>query len=82
MNKYWAILTVFTFLFYVNSFSIVVDSLENNYNLPYPYLQNSSSGLFMNNPSNFNTQINYDITNNQYLFQNRLGDFNLSLIHI
>ena len=31
----------------------------------------------MNNPSNFNTQINYDITNNQYLFQNRLGDFNL-----
>ena len=72
-NKYWAILTVFTFLFYVKSFSIAVDSLENNYNLPYPYIQNSSSGLFMNNPSNLNTQVNYDITNNQYLFQKRLG---------
>jgi len=76
-KKYRILLTVFTLLFHVNSFSLVLDSLENNYNLPYPYLQNSSSGLFMNNPSNFNTQINYDIINNQYLFQNRLGDFNL-----
>ena len=33
-NKYRILLTVFTLLFYVNSFSIVVDSLENNYNFP------------------------------------------------
>ena len=76
-NKYRILLTVFTLLFHVNSFSLVLDSLENNYNLPYPYIQNSSSGLFMNSPSNFNTQINYDIINNQYLFQNRLGELNL-----
>ena len=55
----------------------IIDSLENNYNLPYPYNSNSSSGLFMNNPSNFNTITNYDLKNNQYVIQNRLGKFNL-----
>jgi len=61
----------------MSSSASIIDSLENNYNLPYPYNSNSSSGLFMNNPSNFNTITNYDLKNNQYIIQNRLGDFNL-----
>ena len=47
------------------------------YNLPYPYNSNSSSGLFMNNPTNFNFITIYDIKNNQYLMQKRLGEYKL-----
>ena len=74
------------FLFIVTSFVNVVsanlDSLENQYNLPYPYNSNSSSGLFMNNPSNFNFTTIYDIKNNQYLMQKRLGEYKLGFPEI
>ena len=79
INQYSLLFAIIlTLTFNVRGFSApIIDSLENNYNLPYSYNSNSSSGLFMNNPSNFNTITNYDLKNNQYVIQNRLGKFNL-----
>ena len=57
--------------------SITIDSLENQYNLPYPYISNSSSGLFMKQPSNLNFKTIYDPVTNQYLIQKRLGEYKL-----
>ena len=74
---------LFTLFFNVKSYSSsIIDSSDNNYNLPYPYNSNFSSGLFMNNPSNFNTITNYDLKRNQYIIQKRLGKFNLGFPEI
>ncbi len=83
INQYTLIsFILFTFIFNVSSHSITLDSLENNYNLPYPYNSNYSSGLFLNNPSNFNTITNYDVKNNQYIIQRRLGKFKIGVPEI
>jgi len=69
----------FTFSSLISVKSITLDSLENQYNLPYQYIPNSSSGLFMNQPSNFNFQTTYNPETNQYLIQQRLGKYNLGI---
>ena len=66
----------------LNAVSANTDSLENQYNLPYPYISNSSSGLFMSNPSNFNFITTYDLKNNQYLMQKKIGDLKLGYPNI
>ena len=69
----------FTFSSLISVKSVTLDSLENQYNLPYQYIPNSSSGLFMNQPSNFNFQTTYNPETNQYLIQQRLGEYNFGI---
>ena len=84
INNIYKLFLVFLFVL-ISIFSAVSanpDSLENQYNLPYPYNSNSSSGLFMSNPPNFNFITTYDLKNNQYLMQKKIGDFKLGYPNI
>ena len=76
VNKFFLVF-FFTLISIFNVKSTTIDSLENQYNLPYPYISNSSSGLFMNQPSNLNFKTIYDPVTNQYLIQKRLGEYKL-----
>ena len=76
VNKFFLVF-FFTLISIFNVKSITIDSLENQYNLPYPYISNSSSGLFMKQPSNLNFKTIYDPVTNQYLIQKRLGEYKL-----
>ncbi len=67
----------FTFGSVISVKSTTLDSLENQFNLPYPYISNSSSNLFMNQSSYFNQEIIYDEKNNQYLIQRKIGDIKI-----
>ena len=67
----------FTFGSVISVKSTTLDSLENQFNLPYPYISNSSSNLFMNQNSYFNQEIIYDEKNNQYLIQRKIGDIKI-----
>ena len=84
INNIYKLFLVFFFVLIsiLNAVSANPDSLENQYNLPYPYNSNSSSGLFMSNPSNFNFITTYDLKNNQYLMQKKIGDFKLGYPNI
>ena len=67
----------FTFGSVISVKSTTLDSLENQFNLPYPYISNSSSNLFMNQNSYFTQEIIYDEKNNQYLIQRKIGDIKI-----
>jgi len=41
--------------------------------LAYPFSGNQNRGVFMYDPPNIHNQVKYDITNNQYLIQNKIG---------
>jgi cell surface protein SprA len=45
--------------------------------LAYPFLGNQSGGMFMNTPGNIKSQVSYDILNNQYSLQNKIGELKL-----
>jgi cell surface protein SprA len=45
--------------------------------LAYPFLGNQSGGMFMNSPSNIKSHVNYDILNNQYTLQHKIGGLRL-----
>jgi len=53
-------------------------------NLIYPFIDNGellyipadTHGLYLGNPSNLSTEIEYDPETNQYLIQNKIGDLN------
>ena len=47
---------------------------QNDSNLAYPFSGNESGGLYMNNPTIFNTYIEYDNETNQYLEYQRIGE--------
>ena len=76
VNKFFLVF-FFTLISIFNVKSTTIDSLENQFNLPYPYISNSSSGLFMKQPSNLNFKTIYDPVTNQYLIQKRLGEYKL-----
>ena len=40
---------------------------QNDSNLAYPFSGNESGGLYMNNPTIFNTYVEYDAEANQYI---------------
>ena len=40
------------------------------------YLPADTHGFYMGNPSNLQTEIEYDPESNQYKFQNKIGDLN------
>jgi cell surface protein SprA len=42
--------------------------------LPYPMNQGSNGGLYLNNPSNFTTEVVYDPVTGQYIIYERIGD--------
>lgn len=44
--------------------------------LRYPLNENSNGGLYLNNPSNFTTEIVYDPITGQYIIYQRIGDLN------
>jgi len=69
---------VFTLFLNVRAFGYSPADSTENYNLPFPYNTNYNSGLFLNTPSNLRPIINYDILNNQYLFNNRVGEIDLN----
>ncbi|HBF88055.1 MAG TPA: cell surface protein SprA [Bacteroidales bacterium] len=41
-----------------------------------PYENNSQSKLYMENPSNISTDVEYNPESNEYVFTNKIGDFN------
>ena len=45
----------------------------NNTTLSYPFYENKNRAIFMRSPSNIFLDINYDLINNQYIFQNKIG---------
>jgi len=45
--------------------------------LANPYFDNKSGGMFINNTGNIKSQVNYDILNNQYTLQYKIGELNL-----
>lgn len=47
---------------------------QNDSNLAYPFSGNESGGLYMNNPTIFNTYVEFDAEANQYLVYQRIGD--------
>ena len=69
---------VFTLFLNVRAFGYSPADSTENYNLPFPYNINYNSGLFLNTPSNLRPIINYDILNNQYLFNNKVGEIDLN----
>ena len=71
------LILVFTLTLNVSAFGYSPADSTENYNLPFPYNTNYNSGLFLNTPSNLRPNVNYDIQNNQYLFNNRVGNINL-----
>ena len=52
---------------------------QNDSSLAYPFNGNESGGLYMNNPSIFNTFVEYDPATNQYYQWQRIGDRNVEL---
>jgi cell surface protein SprA len=45
--------------------------------LAYPFFGNQSGGMFMNTPGNIKSHVNYDILNNQYTLQHKIGGIKL-----
>ena len=52
---------------------------QNDSTLSYPFSGDESGGLYMNNPSIFNTFVEYDPVSNQYYEWQRIGDRNVGL---
>ena len=52
---------------------------QNDSSLAYPFNGNENGGLYMNNPSIFNTFVEYDPATNQYYQWKRIGDRNIGL---
>ena len=42
--------------------------------LSYPFFGDQSGGMLMNAPGNIKSHVNYDILNNQYTLQNKVGE--------
>ena len=57
-----------------NSF---LDTIATDTTLPFPFHENSSGGLFMNTPSNFSSNTNYDLISNRYFIQKQVGKSNI-----
>ena len=59
------------------------DTIPDTTQLIYPFSDDGSllfhpadtHGLYLKNPSNIRTEIDYDPETNQYIFQNKVGDF-------
>ena len=61
-------------LFFAN---VHVFGQSSDSSLAYPFSGNQSGGMFMNTPSNIKSQVNYDILNNQYTLQRKIGGLTL-----
>ena len=70
-NRY-ILFTVFI-LFFKPSFA------QNDSSLAYPFSGNQSGGLYMSNPSTFNTYVEYDPITNQYYQWQRIGERKVGL---
>ena len=55
------------------------DTTKTDTTLAYPFSGTESGGLYMNNPSLFNTHVEYDPITNQYYEWQRIGDRNIGL---
>jgi len=55
---------------------------QNDSSLAYPFNSNQNGGLYMNNPSIFNTFVEYDPATNQYYQWKRIGNRNIGLPRI
>ena len=42
--------------------------------LAYPFSAGYNGGMFMYTPPNISSEVNYDLTNNQYFIQTKIGD--------
>jgi len=56
----------------VKSDSISTDSLK------YPFSHSKVGGLYLENPKNSEKKIEYDVDNSNYIFTNKIGDYNIS----
>ena len=52
---------------------------SSNSTLSYPFFGDQSGGMLMNAPGNIKSYINYDIINNQYTLQNKVGLIKLGM---
>ena len=52
--------------------SIATDTLK------YPFANNKTGGLYLNNPKNVKDKVEYDAKNSSYIFTKKIGDYNIS----
>jgi len=63
-----------SFLFFALIFSVsVLGQSASDSSLAFPFSGSQSGGLFMGTPPNISSEVNYDLTNNQYFIQNKIG---------
>ncbi len=54
---------------------VVADSTEPDTTLPYPF-DAEEGGLYLNNPSNYTEEVDYDPETNQYIVTQKIGNLN------
>ena len=59
--------------YYTEGLAVPADSTEKDTALPYPYNGNDG-GLYLNTPSNFTTEVEYDPTTGMYVVYEKIGD--------
>ena len=69
---YYNILIVFT-LFASASLYAQSDTLVTDTTLAFPFSNNQTGGLFLNTPPNISSTVQYNLDNNQYLIQSKIG---------
>ena len=59
--------------YYDEGYAVPQDSTEKDTSLPYPYNGNDG-GLYLNTPSNFTTEVEYDPTTGMYIIYEKIGN--------
>ena len=72
---YYNILIVFTLFASANLYA-QSDTLATDTTLAFPFSNSQSGGLFLNTPPNINSTVQYNLDNNQYLIQSKIGSLN------
>ena len=78
---YYNILIVFT-LFASTNLYAQSDTLATDTTLAFPFSNSQSGGLFLNTPPNINSTVQYNLANNQYLIQPKIGSLDLDCLQL
>ncbi|MBG65192.1 MAG: cell surface protein SprA [Flavobacteriales bacterium] len=73
-SYYKWLLFVFIFSKHIDIQAQIIDT-----SLYFPFQNNQSGSIFLNEPSNFNLQTTYDISNNNYIIQKKIGGIDMGI---
>ena len=76
-SYYKWLLFVFIFLKHIDIQAQIIDT-----SLYFPFQNNQSGSIFLNEPSNFNVQTTYDVSSNNYIIQKQIGGIDVGIASI